>query len=169
MSVTASERMAARLIVGVSDAKYASGPGRDLVTYALGSCVGVAIFDPVSEVGAMLHAMLPQSSLAPEKATANPYMFVDTGVPLLFKEAYRKGASKDRLRVYAAGGAHVGAGGGPETDSFQIGRRNVTILRKLLWKNGVLLTGHDLGGETWRTITLRMDSGEFQISSNKKG
>ncbi len=170
MMSVASERMAQRIVVGVADARYSSSPSHDLVTYALGSCVGVVLFDPVTTIGGMLHAMLPQSSIAPDKAAANPYMFVDTGVPLLFKEAYKKGAVKERLRVYAVGGAYVGGQGkaaaAEEDDQFQIGRRNVTMLRKLLWKNGVLLAGHDLGGEAWRTIALRMDSGELFITSN---
>lgn len=170
MMSVAAERMAQRIVVGVADVRFSTNPAQDLVTYALGSCVGIVIYDPVTIVGGMLHAMLPQSSIAPDKAAANPHMFVDTGVPLLFKEAYKRGAVKERLRVYAVGGAHVG-GQGPkaisdEDDQFQIGKRNVTMLRKLLWKNGVLLAGHDLGGDAWRTISLRMDSGELFITSN---
>ncbi|MBX7192502.1 MAG: chemotaxis protein CheD [Sandaracinaceae bacterium] len=169
MMSVAVERMSQRIVVGMADARIVTTPEQDLVTYALGSCVGVAIYDPEVGVGGMLHAMLPLSSIAPEKASANPWMFVDTGVPWLFREAYRHGAAKERLKVYAVGGAHVHgvAGRTEEDDQFQIGKRNVTMLRKLLWRNGVLLAGHDLGGEVWRTVSLRMDSGELHVISNQ--
>ncbi len=73
-----------RHVVAVGDMKI----GRDadlIVTHALGSCLGLVVYDPVEKVGGLLHAMLPLSKINPDKAKANPYMFVDTGVPALFK------------------------------------------------------------------------------------
>ena len=167
MMATAAERMSSRIVVGISDAAFSNDPARDIVTYALGSCIAVAIYDPEVGIGGLVHCMLPDSRIAPEKAASNPWMFVDTGVPALFKEAYRRGAVKERLRVYGVGGASVSARAQSDTeDSFQIGKRNVTMLRKLLWKNGVLLAASELGGEDWRTVTLRMDTGEVFITSD---
>ena len=82
------------LIVGISDLKVSNNPGDVLVTYALGSCIGVAVYDPKARVGGLLHFMLPDSSLDANKAKATPAMFADTGIPLLFKSCYAIGAEK---------------------------------------------------------------------------
>jgi chemotaxis protein CheD len=133
-----------------------------LVTHALGSCLGLMVFDPVAKVGGLLHAMLPLSSINPEKAQANPAMFVDTGVPLLFRTLYDKGAAKARLVVKAAGcGNPMG-----RNEVFKIGERNYTILKKLLWKNNILLEAEDVGGSMSRTIHFEVANGEVLLSSN---
>ena len=109
--------------------------------------------------------MLPDSSIdAREGASANPAMFVDTGVPLLFRESYRLGAKKERIVVKVAGGAHSGAT--EDADQFQIGKRNLLALRKLLWKNNVLLHAHDVGGcQTSRTMVMDVATGSVLIRS----
>jgi len=139
--------------------------GRDgdlLVTHALGSCLGLMVFDPLAKVGGLLHAMLPLSSINPEKAQGNPAMFVDTGVPLLFRTLYDKGAAKARLVVKAAGcGNPMG-----RNEVFKIGERNYTILKKLLWKNNILLEAEDVGGSMSRTIHFEVANGEVLLSSN---
>ena len=91
-----------RYTVGVSDMKISNQAGDIVVTHALGSCIGIAIHDPVAHVGGILHYMLPVSKVDPEKAKNNPMMFGDTGVPALFQEAYRMGAKKENLRVVMA-------------------------------------------------------------------
>jgi chemotaxis protein CheD len=146
-----------RQIVGVADMKISNQNGDEIITYALGSCIGITIFDPVACVGGMVHVMLPSSSIDLAKAAENPCMFVDTGVPKLFLDCYKAGASKSRLEVIAAGGACTS--GAEDDDYFQIGKRNITILRKLLWKNGVLLKASDLAGTIARTMTLHLGSG----------
>lgn len=88
-------------------------------------------------------------------------MFVDTGVPKLFLDCYRAGAQKQRLVVKAAGGAC--SSGDEEDDYFQIGKRNFVMLRKLLWKNGVLLKSYDVGGTQSRTMSLEIGSGEVTV------
>jgi chemotaxis protein CheD len=135
-----------------------------LVTYALGSCLGIAIHDPVAHVGGLLHVMLPLSTIDPVKATENPSMFVDTGVPRLFLACYQAGAQKQRLIVKVAGGASVHGNG--VDDHFQIGKRNFIMLRKLLWKNGVLLQAHDVGGAHSRTMTLAIGNGEVCLKTH---
>lgn len=151
-------------VVDVADLKVCAQQGDSIITYALGSCLGITIFDPESRVGGMLHAMLPQSTIDPKKAAENPFMFVDTGVPRLFHECYRIGAQKQRLVVKVAGGAC--ARGNEQDDYFQIGKRNMVMLRKLLWKNGVLITAHDVGGSSPRTMSLDIDTGDVYIKSN---
>jgi chemotaxis protein CheD len=147
------------MIVGVADCKISSDRETALVTYALGSCIGIAIYDPLTQVGGMLHFMLPESSLDPGKAKANPYMFADTGVPLLFRRAYGEGADKRRLVVRIAGGAQVIAGG----TMFNIGKRNYLAVRKLLWKSGVLIHAEAVGGNESRTLKLDVGTGRVSL------
>ena len=150
-----------RHVAVVADMKLGQ-KGDVLVTHALGSCLGLMVFDPQAQVGGLLHAMLPLSKINPEKAAANPYMFVDTGVPMLFKEIYRQGGEKQRLVVKAAGcGQPLG-----RNEIFKIGERNFTVLKKLLWKNNVLLEASDVGGASGRTVHFDVSTGAVQISSN---
>jgi chemotaxis protein CheD len=150
-----------RHTVGVADMKISADPEDVLITHALGSCLGITIHDPVARVGGMLHVMLPQSSIDPSKAKAEAYMFVDTGVPRLFLDAYQMGARKDRLVVKVAGGATTRAS--EEDDYFQIGKRNMVMLRKILWKNGVLLQAHEVGGNDSRTMLLDIGTGTVSL------
>lgn len=149
------------LTVMVGDMKT-GGAGDHLVTHALGSCLGLVVYDPVLKIGGLLHAMLPLSSINPEKAQANPAMFVDTGVPLLFRTLYEQGALKSRLQVKAAGcGAPMG-----RNEVFKIGERNYTVLKKLLWKNNILLAAEDVGGNQSRTLHFDLETGEVVVASN---
>jgi chemotaxis protein CheD len=152
-------------VIGIAEMAVSSAGGERLVTYALGSCLGVCVHDPVSGVGGLLHVMLPSSEIDPQKAQRNPCMFVDTGVPELFRAAYRAGAQKERLVVKVVGGAATGDGEQP--DSFQVGKRNVLTLKKLLWKNGVILRAEDVGGQRLsRTVFLQVNSGEVLVKTN---
>ena len=148
--------------VAMADLQVSADPLARLVTYALGSCLGVAVYDPVVRVGGLLHVMLPLSEIDVERARANPALFVDTGVPALFKACYRLGAVKSRMVVKVAGGAAAAAAGAP--DQFMIGKRNVLTLRKLLWKNGVLVRAQDVGGhQVSRTMALSLADGEVTL------
>lgn len=138
-------------------------PDDELVTYALGSCLGVAVYDPTAGVGGLLHAMLPLSSADPEKAAGNAAAFVDTGVPALFRACYGLGARKERMVVRVAGGASIAQV--EADDLFQIGTRNMVVLRRLLWKNGVLLRGEDVGGRASRTVLLCVGTGVMRVRS----
>lgn len=148
-------------VVGVADMKIATEPGDVIVTHALGSCLGIAIHDPVASVGGLLHVMLPLSRVNPEKAKINPYMFVDVGVPAFFKQAIRHGGNKGRFIVKVAGGANVQH----SSDHFAIGKRNYIMLKKLLWKNGVLIDAEDIGGDSAKTMYLEIGSGRTWLST----
>ncbi len=149
-----------RQIIVVGDMK--TGEKADLlITHALGSCLGLMVYDPQEQVGGLLHAMLPLSKINREKAQVNPYMFVDTGVPTLFKTLYDMGAKKSRLVVKAAGcGNPMG-----RNEMFKIGDRNFTVLKKLLWKNNILLEAEDVGGTKSRTVNFDLSTGQTIISS----
>jgi len=130
-----------------------------LITYSLGSCIGVTIYDPIIRVGGLLHYMLPESQIDPLKAQKNPFMFADTGIPLLFKEAYRFGAAKNRLIVKIAGGSQIM----DDSGFFNIGKRNYNALRKILWKNNVMIKAEDVGGQVSRTVRLDVGSGKVWV------
>lgn len=150
-----------KIIVGVADLKTSSKSGDEIITHALGSCLGITIHDSVACVGGMLHVMLPNSAIDPPKAEMNPFVFMDTGLPRLFHECYKLGAQKNRLELKVAGGSC--ASGKEEDDFFQIGKRNFLMLRKMLWKNGVILEKHDVGGNISRTMTLEIGTGKVTL------
>jgi chemotaxis protein CheD len=150
-----------RYTVGVSDMKLSAAAGDLIVTHALGSCIGVAIYDPSACVGGILHYMLPLSTVDPAKAAANPYMFGDTGIPSFFQEAYKLGAKKERLRIVMAGGAQVFE----KQDFFDIGKRNIVIARKLFWKNNLMIAAEHVEGHIPRTLYLEMGSGRTWLTS----
>ena len=146
--------------VGISDCAVTNDIRVTLVTYALGSCIAVTVYDPVTHVAGLLHYMLPDSLLGEEKAKANPWMFADTGIPHLFLKAYAEGASKGRLKVSVIGGAQVlGA-----QDSFQIGKRNHMAARKILWRAGVMVHREDVGGQLPRTVHFEVETGRVVVS-----
>ncbi len=152
-----------KYIVQVGDMKVGV-KGDEIVTHALGSCLGLMVYDPVAHVGGLLHAMLPLSKINPQKAEANPYMFVDKGVPCLFKEVYNLGGQKERLVVKAAGcGSPIG-----KNEMFKIGERNYTVLKKLLWKNNVLLKAEETGGTISRTVYLDITTGRITIKTGRE-
>jgi len=146
-------------VVGVADLKVSNKPEEVLVTHALGSCIGVAIYDPEARVGGILHYMLPDSSLDPVKGQENPHMFADTGLPRLFRECYQKGAQKSRLQVKVAGGSQVLG----SREYFQIGRRNFAALRKIFLKNNVLIDKAHVGGTKARTLFLEIATGNVWV------
>lgn len=153
------------VIVGMADVKVSNCDDETLITYALGSCLGIAVHDPIAGVAGLLHVMLPSSQIDDSKARTQPAMFVDTGVPLLFRECYRLGARKERMTVSVAGGSFSGQADAPDT--FQIGKRNMLTLRKLLWKNGVLIHADDTGGaQQSRTMSIQVSSGLVLLRTN---
>lgn len=148
-------------IVDIADLKISKNPGDILVTYSLGSCIGVAVYDPVVSIGGMVHCMLPLSKVDREKAQERPAMFVDTGMQLMLNQLFQSGVRKSRLKIAVAGGAHILN----DDNLFKIGERNFTVLRKILWKNGMLMNIQDVGGEISRTIRLHIKTGRFTVKS----
>jgi chemotaxis protein CheD len=151
-----------RKVVGVSDLKVSKNAGDIIITHALGSCLGITAYDSSVGVGGMVHVMLPLSKADPEKAELRPSMYVDTGLQCLLNEVYALGARKNNLEIIVAGGASMKKGDGD--DYFKIGKRNFTTLRKLLWKNGFMISKQDVGGNISRTMTLSIDDGIVTIN-----
>ena len=152
-----------RVTIGIAEMRVTNDPSDLLVTHALGSCVGIAIHDPVARVGGMLHYMLPLSSLDAAKAERAPFMFGDTGIPSFFQAAYKAGARKENLRVCMAGGASVIQ----DMQRFDIGERNIVIARKLFWKNAIMIAAENVGGTIPRTLYLDMATGAAWFTSGR--
>jgi chemotaxis protein CheD len=143
----------------MADCRIADGPGQVLATYALGSCIGLALYDPQTKIGGLLHFMLPDSTIDPARGKTNPFMFADTGIPLLVEQVCGCGALKRRLIVCAAGGAQMM----DQENVFEIGKRNYLAMRKILWKAGILLHAEAVGGVRSRTVRLELSTGRFLL------
>lgn len=150
-----------KVIVDIAQHVVSSNTDEHLITYALGSCIAVILYDPVRVAGGMIHYMLPLSSTNPDKAKIKPAMFADTGVPLLFHSMYEIGSKKSDLIVKVAGGGQLY----DDQGTFEIGKRNITVLRRMLWKTNVLIAAEDVGGQKSRTVTLDIASGRCVVKS----
>jgi chemotaxis protein CheD len=152
------------LVVGVGDCLVSKDPQGTLVTYALGSCIAILIHDPVARVGGLLHYMLPESSIDSAKARQRPFMYADTGIPILFRTAYRLGAEKSRLYVAAVGGAQVMDPHG----TFNIGKKNYFALRKIFQNARVTVDTEEVGGTASRTVRLEIATGKILLRQGEE-
>jgi chemotaxis protein CheD len=150
------------ITVNVSDAKFSTNPEDVIVTYSLGSCIGVCLFDPVAQVAGMLHFQLPTSTIDAARAAEKPLMFADTGMAMLLQQMEMAGASRKRMIVKLAGGANM------LNDAAQtsIGKRNHTAIRKILWQNGMFVKSEDVGGQSPRTIYFSVADGALTIKAS---
>jgi chemotaxis protein CheD len=149
------------LVVGVADMVVSNDSTAVLVTYSLGSCLGITVYDPVKKVGGLLHIMLPDSKINAERAVSTPAMFVDTGVPRLFHAVYNLGGDKRRVVIKVAGGAQLL----DEHGVFNIGERNFQAFTALLARNGYAVQGQNVGGMSSRTLRLDLTTGDVTIKS----
>ena len=149
------------IVVNVSDARVSQDPNDVLVTYSLGSCIGVCLYDPIARCAGMLHFQLPTSTLDAGRAQANPCMFADTGMKALLEDLAALGAQPRRLKVKIAGGAEIL----DDKGVFSIGKRNHTAIRKILWQHGLLLSSEMVGGSEPRTLYLRVADGTILVKS----
>lgn len=145
--------------VGMADLMVSHDQSLILCTFPLGSCLGVAIYDPVVKVGGLLHSMLPDSSIDSKRAAARPGMFLDTGLALLLEHAGNLKAKKENLLVYAAGASEIM----DETACFNIGKRNYEVLTSLLAQRDLKIYAADVGGLTNRTMQLDLDTGDVRL------
>jgi chemotaxis protein CheD len=152
-----------RQVIGIGGLKVCRGTAGYIVTHALGSCLGVTVWDPLRHIGGMLHAQLPIAQLNPDRAKTHPALFVDLGIPMLIEAAVKLGAEKRRLRIVVAGGANMTAS--MANDLFNIATRNLTSLRKVCWRDSLLIAAEDTGGVLPRTMTLSFIDGTITIES----
>lgn len=132
-----------------------------ICTNILGACGAVTIYDPQAHVGGLLHFLLPEARINPQRSLSNPYMFADTGIPMLFRRAYKLGAEKERIVTSLIGGCNVLD---PE-NSFNIGYRNMTIAEEVLTRNGVVIAARYMGSLQGMIVSLNMENGRVTITS----
>lgn len=141
------------LVVGISDLKLAKPPDQ-LITYALGSCVGICLFDPSASVSGLSHIMLPKSSLSP--SDRNVFKFADTAIPDLVQKMERMGASRSRIKAKIAGGAQMFQTSSEQSNNamWQIGQRNVASVTETLRKLGIPIIAQDVLKNFGRTVSF---------------
>ncbi len=154
----------ANLTIGIGDFKVCKKPDV-LVTYALGSCVGICLLDEMSGVGGLSHIMLPDSTTA-VNGSATPMRFADTAIPMMIRKMESMGAVKSRLRGKIAGGATMFA---IASDKFNIGERNVTAVKKVLSQLRIPIIAEDIGENFGRTVFFYTETGTMEIRSTVKG
>lgn len=148
-----------KVVVGVGDQAVSNNPNVVLSTYALGSCIGVVVFDAQTNVGGILHFMLPESKLSPEKAKKQPAMFADTGLVLFFRAMQGLGGNARRCKILVAGGASVIS----SSDVFKIGDRNTARVNQILTRSGIKPLYQETGGVNNRTVHLNLADGVVDL------
>lgn len=151
-----------KIVVNISEGRVSDNPETVLATYSLGSCIGVCMYDPVIKIGSMLHYQLPNSKEHPVRAEQKPFMFADTGMQILIDKMLSMGANKKRMHIKIAGGAAMETG----PKGFDIGKRNHLAIRKVLWKNGMLIDSEDIGGKTPRNLRIDIENGVVTVESD---
>jgi chemotaxis protein CheD len=147
--------------VGMADLNICHSP--DIITtLGLGSCIGLALYDPYAKIGGLLHFMLPDSSIV--RGNTNIAKFADTGLTELLKMLERAGAEPHRLQAKMAGGAKMFEMSGLSAIG-NIGERNAEAARALLMKKGIPLIAEDTGLNYGRTVELHCDNGKLYIKS----
>lgn len=149
------------IIVRVADLNTGKA-GDVLVTYGLGSCVAIVLYDPVKKVGAMAHIMLPSRSLA--RRDDIPGKTPQTAVPLLLEQLTAMGANSRRITARLVGGASLFASLSPP-GTIQMGERNVVASREVLNHNGVPLVGELVGGGSGRSVWFHLEDGSVVVRS----
>ena len=157
--------MAELIKVGMADYKVGCYPA-SLISYGLGSCIGIAIYDPITKIGGLAHIMLPDSKQA--RATDNTAKFADTAIPVLLDQVVRLGAAKNRITAKIAGGSQMFSFA-QASDVMRIGDRNVEAVREVLKSLSIRILADDVGGNYGRTVELQLDTGVFVIKTVNKG
>ena len=151
--------------VGMAEVKVAKAPG-EIVTLGLGSCIGICAYDPVNRIGGMVHIMLPDSTMSPDKV--NPAKFADTGIPLLIVEMEKMGASLNRIELKIVGGAQMFSTSGVQ-ERMGIGSRNIQAVEEVCSKLVLPLVAKCVGGNTGRSVRLDLETGAVWVKTLAQG
>jgi len=150
------------ITVGVADMKVSSDPDSSLITYALGSCIGLVAYDPLRKLGGLLHLQLPDSQAFGTQGQENPAKFADTGIAALVETLLASGASKNRMVIGVFGGANMLK----DEQVFQIGMRNIRAAKKSLWQAALFIKHEDVGGTSNRTVSLDLETGLIRVKKD---
>lgn len=146
--------------IGISDMKIVRNSGT-LVTYALGSCIGICLFEPAIKLAAMIHILLPT---APPGDISNVFKYADTAIAETLRKMEAFGATKRKLTAKIAGGAKMFDMPG-NSDFGNIGSRNAETVISNLQRNGISVAGRDVGGTVARTLFFDAETGVATIKT----
>lgn len=150
-------------VIKVGMAAMAVCSGEDAVTtLGLGSCIGIAVRDPATGIGGLVHIMLPDSTEI--RNNENRPKFADTGIEDLVQAIVKKGGNRSRLVAKIAGGAQMFAFGN-KNDMIRIGERNALASKKKLSEMNIPLLAEDTGNTYGRTVIFYPATGDFVIRS----
>ncbi len=155
-------------VVGVGEFAVSSNPAEVIKTFALGSCVAVIFLHQPSRAAGLIHVALPDSGISPDIVRERPGYFADTGIPAILKAMSALTGSANIAKgmvVKMAGGANVM----DANNTFNIGKRNILALKKILWPLGMGPVAEDVGGGFSRTVTVSVRSGRVFLSCAAKG
>jgi len=153
------------IVVGMADLNVCRAPGV-LTTLGLGSCVGIALYDPLSKIAGLAHIMLPDSKAIHNNS--NKAKFADTALLKLVEDMERLGAKRRSMKAKIAGGAQMFAFNSTN-DNLRVGDRNVEATKKALMLMGIPLLAQETGASFGRTVELYADDGKFLIKAIGQG
>ena len=148
--------------VGMADLNICKPPD-NLTTIGLGSCIGIALYDPTTKVTGLAHIMLPDSTAI--RNNSNIAKFADTGIQKLLDDMIKAGANKARITAKIAGGAKMFEISGSNTSSINIGEKNAAACRAKLKELGIRLVAEDCGLNYGRTVELYSEDGRYLIKA----
>lgn len=154
------------IVVGLGEIWVTRNPNAVLVTFGLGSCVAVCVYDPEAKVAGMMHVVLPSGN-----STLNgrsPGKYADSGTPLLIQRMENLGAVRPRIVAKIAGGAKVVHGAASES-LMDIGQKNIEAVKKALEREGVTIGAFDTGGVHGRSVWLKTKSGLMMVRTASNG
>ena len=152
--------MGKQLVVGIGDMKLGRQEGT-IITYALGSCIGIALYDPMIKLGALVHIMLPERV----NSDANIFKYADSGVKETLRKLYAYGAVKHRLTAKIAGGAKMFDMKGKSTAMGNIGERNAQMVKRVLMQEGIRIVREDTGANYARTMSIDLSNGMVLVKT----
>ena len=150
--------MQKQISVGIADMKISRQEGT-LITYALGSCIGISFYDPMIKLGGLLHIMLPER---PNVQDSNIFKYADTGIQETLRKMNAFGGMKSRMVCKIAGGAKMFEMKGPG-GLGNIGERNALKVKSILKAEGIRILGEDTGANYARTMLLDVATGKVMI------
>lgn len=155
--------MAQMFKVGMADLKVCKFPD-NITTIGLGSCIGIAMYDPSTKITGLAHIMLPDSTIMNGNVT-NIAKFADTAVPELLDQMLKEGANKAKIWAKIAGGAMMFSSGAIGANAINVGERNAQASLDALRKAGVPVIAKDVGLNFGRTVEIYSENGEYLIKS----
>lgn len=149
------------VVVGISDLAVSKAPDV-LATYALGSCVGICIYDKNSHIGGLSHILLPKSN---GDANENAMKFADTAIPLLINKLEKAGAKRAFMTAKIVGGAQMFAASSSNSSVGHIGQRNVESVKETLRKQNIKIIAEDTGLNYGRTVFMNLATGSVTVKT----